>query len=162
TDGFESAVHEEIRAVEDACRAAAATDVFVAKDDAEREAIWRLRREMSFSLRTIASLKFNHDVVVPKGRIPELFRLIDGLRPAHQLCIRSFGSVGAGTSHVNIMVDKDDESAVNRVPQVERELFEGVVALDGSITGEHGIGFSKARYLPLELSVQTIALMKRV
>ncbi len=162
TDGFESAVHEEIRAVEEACRAAGATDLRVAKDDAEREAIWRLRREMSFSLRTIASLKFNHDVVVPKGRIPELFRLIDRLRAAHAMRIPCFGHVGDGNIHVNIMVDKDDEAAVKRVPQVERELFEGVVALEGSITGEHGIGFAKARYLPLELSPETIALMKRV
>ena len=52
----------------------------VAKDEAERQEIWRLRREMSFSLRTVASLKFNHDVVVPKGRIPELFALIAHLR----------------------------------------------------------------------------------
>jgi glycolate oxidase len=162
TDGFESVVHDEIRQVEAACRVAEATDVRIANDETERQEIWRLRREMSYALRTIASLKFNHDIVVPKGRIPELFALIDRLRTTHAMRIPCFGHVGDGNIHVNLMVDKDDEAAVKRVPQVERELFEGVVALEGSITGEHGIGFAKARYLPLELSPQTIALMQRV
>jgi glycolate oxidase len=162
TDGFESAVREEIGSVEAACRDAGATDVRVAKDENERQEIWRLRREMSFSLRTIASLKFNHDVVVPKGRIPDLFALISRLRESYGMRIPCFGHVGDGNIHVNIMVDKDDEAAVKRVPQVERELFEGIVALEGSITGEHGIGFAKARYMPLELSPETIALMRRI
>jgi FAD/FMN-containing dehydrogenase len=60
------------------------------------------------------------------------------------------------------MVNKDDEAQMAQVPAAERELFEGVVALEGSITGEHGVGFSKARYMPLELSAETIALMRRV
>jgi glycolate oxidase len=162
TDGFESVARDEIAQVEAACRAAGATDVRVAQDEAERQEIWRLRREMSYALRTIASLKFNHDIVVPKGRIPQLFTLIERLRTTHAMRIPCFGHVGDGNIHVNVMVDKDDEAAVKRVPQVERELFEGVVALEGSITGEHGIGFAKARYLPLELSPQTIALMQRV
>jgi glycolate oxidase len=162
TDGFEAAVKDEIRAVEGACRDAGATDVRVAKDESERQEIWRLRREMSFSLRTIASLKFNHDVVVPKGRIPELFALIARLREKYGMRIPCFGHVGDGNIHVNIMVNKDDEAAVKRVPQAERELFEGIIALEGSITGEHGIGFAKARYMPLELSPETIALMQRI
>jgi glycolate oxidase len=162
TDGFESAVREEIAQVETACRTAGATDIRVANDEAERQEIWRLRRELSYSLRTVASLKFNHDIVVPKGRIPELFTLIDRLRATYAIQIPCFGHVGDGNIHVNLMVDKDDQAAVSKIPQVERELFEGVVALQGSITGEHGIGFSKARYLPLELSPETIALMQRV
>ncbi len=162
TDGFASAVRDEILQVEAACRAAGATDVRVAKDEAEREEIWRLRRELSYSLRTVASLKFNHDIVVPKGRIPELFTLIEKLRAKYEILIPCFGHVGDGNIHVNLMVDKDDEAAVAKIPHVERDLFEGVVALDGSITGEHGIGFSKARFLPLELTPETIALMQRV
>lgn len=161
-DGFEAAVREEIAQVAAACRATAATDVQVARDEAERQAIWRLRRELSYSLRTVASVKFNHDVVVPKGRIPELFALVERLRAAYGIRIPCFGHVGDGNIHVNIMVNADDVARMARVPEAERALFEGVVALEGSITGEHGIGFSKARYLPLELSPETIALMRRV
>jgi len=60
------------------------------------------------------------------------------------------------------MVDSDDETTRATVKRAERALFEGVVALEGSVTGEHGIGFSKAKYLPLEVSPETIAVMKRV
>ena len=161
-DGFESAVREEIAAVAAACQAAGATDVRVAKDETERQEIWRLRRELSYSLMTVASVKFNHDVVVPKGRIPELFELVERLRAKYGIHIPSFGHVGDGNIHVNIMVNREDVAMMARVPEAERELFEGVVALEGSVTGEHGIGFSKARYMPLELSADTIALMRRV
>jgi glycolate oxidase len=60
------------------------------------------------------------------------------------------------------MVNREDVAMMARVPEAERELFEGVVALEGSVTGEHGIGFSKARYMPLEVSAETIALMRSV
>jgi glycolate oxidase len=161
-DGFAAAVREEIAAVAAACQASGATDLRVAKGEVERQEIWRLRRELSYSLMTVASVKFNHDVVVPKGRIPELFELVERLRAKYGIHIPSFGHVGDGNIHVNIMVNREDVEMMARVPEAERELFEGVVALDGSVTGEHGIGFSKARYMPLELSAETIAMMRRV
>ena len=74
----------------------------------------------------------------------------------------SFGHVGDGNIHVNILVDPADAEAMRRAEQAERQLFEEVVALDGSISGEHGIGFSKAQFLGLELSSETIALMRRL
>ena len=106
--------------------------------------------------------RYNHDIVVPKGRIPELFALVEGIRRQTGLLIPCFGHVGDGNIHVNIMVDANDAATVATVKAAELALFEGVVALDGSVTGEHGVGFSKAPYLPLEVSAPTIALMKRV
>jgi glycolate oxidase len=161
-DGVEAAVVEEIASVEAACRAAAATEVRVASDEAERNEVWRARRELSYALRTVGAWKFNHDVVVPKGRIPELFVLVERLRAETGLLIPCFGHVGDGNIHVNIMVDANDEATLATVKATERALFEGVVALEGSVTGEHGVGFSKAPYLPLEVSPPTIELMKRV
>jgi glycolate oxidase len=161
-DGIDEAVRAEIAQVASACRATRATDLRVAGSEPERQEIWRLRRELSYSLRTVASVKFNHDVVVPKGRIPELFALVERLRATYGIRIPCFGHVGDGNIHVNIMVNEHDIERLARVPDVERELFEGVVALEGSISGEHGIGFSKARYMPLELSPDVIALMRRV
>jgi glycolate oxidase len=124
--------------------------------------LWRARRELSLSLRTITPLKFNHDVVVPKGRIPELFALVRELREEFRLRIPCFGHAGDGNIHVNIMVDPNSQPEIARAHQAERRLFAGVVALEGSISGEHGIGFAKAPYLELELSPDAIALMKRV
>lgn len=161
-DGVPSAVDEEASRVERACRDAGATEVLRARDEQERSDLWRVRRELSYSLRTVASLKFNHDVVVPKARIPDLFALVDRIRSGFRLRIPLFGHAGDGNIHVNIMVDAADGEAIARARQAERVLFEGVVKLDGSITGEHGIGFSKAPFLPIELSPDEIALMKRI
>jgi glycolate dehydrogenase FAD-linked subunit len=161
-DGIASAVSEEAARVEQACRDASATEVLRAKDDAEREELWRVRRELSLSLKTITPLKFNHDVVVPKGRIPELFSLVDRLKHRYSLRIPCFGHAGDGNIHVNIMVDPDDAAELERAHVAEHDLFQGVVDLEGSISGEHGIGFAKARFLGIELSAEEIALMKRV
>jgi glycolate oxidase len=161
-DGIAEAIEKEAALVEQACRAAGATEVLRARDEQERQELWRVRRELSLSLKMIASLKFNHDVVVPKGRIPELFALVREIRERFRLRIPCFGHAGDGNIHVNIMVDKDDEAAIARAHEAEKRLVAGVVALEGSISGEHGIGFAKARFLPLELSEEEIALMKRV
>jgi glycolate oxidase len=162
SDGFPSGVAEEAARIEEACRAAGALEVLRADDDATRDDLWRVRRELSFSMKTIAGLKINHDVVVPRGRIPELFALVDQLRAQFNLSIACFGHAGDGNIHVNIMVDPDDAAAVARAREAEPALFRGVVALEGSITGEHGIGFAKAPFLGIELSPAEIALMRRV
>ena len=161
-DGVDAAVAHEIALVEEACRDSGATDVRRARDEAERQEVWRSRRELSYALRTVGAWKYNHDIVVPKGRIPELFQLVDRLRAESGLLIPAFGHVGDGNIHVNIMVDANDPDTNARVRVTEQALFEGVVALEGSVTGEHGIGFSKAKYLPLEVSPETIAVMRRV
>ncbi len=80
-DGVPAAVEEEASRVEQACRDAGATEVLRARDEAERAELWRVRREMSLSLKMVAALKFNHDVVVPKGRIPQLFELVGAAAP---------------------------------------------------------------------------------
>ena len=161
-DGIAEAIEEEAARVEQACRAAGATEVLRARDEHERQELWRVRRELSLSLKMIASLKFNHDVVVPKGRIPELFTLVRAIRERYRLRIPCFGHAGDGNIHVNIMVDKDNADEIARAHQAEEMLFAGVIALEGSISGEHGIGFAKAPFVPLELSADEIALMKRV
>ena len=161
-DGTPAAVAEEATRVQDACLTAGATEVLRAKDAGERDELWRVRRELSLSLKMVAPLKFNHDVVVPKGRIPDLFALVGRIREAYSLRIPCFGHAGDGNIHVNIMVSPDDADEVERAHEAEQVLFEGVVALEGSISGEHGIGFAKAPFLTIELTPDEIALMKRV
>jgi glycolate oxidase len=161
-DGWPEAVEAESAAVLDACRAAGAVILRRAESEAERGDIWELRRELSPALRQISPLKLNNDVVVPRGRVADLFELVERIRVTSRLPIASFGHAGDGNIHVNIMVPPDDPDAKRRADAAVRSLFEGVVALEGSITGEHGIGFTKAPFLDLELSPAEIALMKRV
>jgi glycolate oxidase len=174
-DGSPAAVEEEMVLVERACADAGSTAMRRASNEDERQELWRLRREISPALKQISTIKLNNDVVVPRGRIPQLFELVTRLRERSGLPIACFGHAGDGNIHVNIMVPETliagsgargdgqgPRDPLSRAREVERELFEGVVALEGSISGEHGIGFTKAPYLALELSAETIALMKRV
>ncbi len=161
-DGVAAGVDEECSRVADACRRAGALTVRRAGTDAERDAIWDARRELSFALRALAPRKINHDVVVPRGRVPQLFELVERLRRESGLMIPCFGHAGDGNIHVNVMCDPADPDQLRRAKTAERALFEGVVALEGSISGEHGIGFSKAPYLGIELSADVIALMQRI
>jgi glycolate oxidase len=161
-DGSASAIADEMDRVAQSCAAAGAVVVVRAETDSEREQIWSLRRQLSLALRATGLRKINHDVVVPRGRVPELFAAIAALKREHALRIACFGHAGDGNIHVNIMVDPADADALARARVAERHLFERVVALEGSITGEHGIGFAKAKYLGIELGEAEIALMKRV
>lgn len=161
-DGTPAAAADELRRAADACETAGASGVQAARDDAERETLWRIRRDLSLALRAAAPHKINHDVVVPLARIPDLFRAVDALRRELQLDLACFGHVADGNIHVNVLVDPEDAGQMARARAVERRLFEAVVALEGSISGEHGIGFTKRSYLGLELSAETIALMRRL
>ena len=161
-DGLAEQVAGESTRVETACREAGATEFLRAANESERAELWRVRREISPSLKVITPLKFNHDVVVPKARIPELFDLVDEIRTKFRLRIPCFGHVGDGNIHVNIMVTPGDEAEIQRAHEAEGELFRGVVALEGSISGEHGIGFAKKKYMTLELTPETIDVMRRV
>lgn len=162
TDGVAVAAEEEATRVEFACRGAGAVSVQRAATADEREELWRVRRQLSPALKTISTFKLNHDVVVPKGRIPALFEEIEGLRRAFGLTIPCFGHAGDGNIHVNIMADPASPDEVARARQAEQRLLERVVALEGSISGEHGIGFTKRPFIGLELAPETLALMRRV
>ena len=161
-DGTQAAVDEEIDQVAHACREVGAIRVVPAADDEERDRLWTTRRLISMALRATGLLKINHDVVVPRGRVPELFSVLDELREEYRLKIVAFGHAGDGNIHVNLMIDPNDPDQRTRATAAERVLFERVVALEGSISGEHGIGFSKLPFVPLELSPVEIALQRRV
>jgi glycolate oxidase len=161
-DGTQAAVDEDVERVARACREAGALRVALAAGDAERDRLWEVRRALSPALKATGLLKINHDVVVPRGRIPELFAVVRELKEAYRLRIASFGHAGDGNIHVNLMVNREDREELARARAAERVLFERVVGLEGSISGEHGIGFAKAPYIGIELSADEIALMKRV
>ena len=161
-DGTQAAVDAEIGDVAASCRDAGATRVSVAAGEDERSRLWHVRRELSAALKATGLLKINHDVVVPRGRIPDLFAVIEEIKRDCDLRVAAFGHAGDGNIHVNLMLDRTDPQQHARAERAVRMLFERVVGLEGSISGEHGIGFSKAPYIGIELSPDEIALMRRV
>ena len=161
-DGTPNGVEEDLDRVIDACRSVGAQKISRAATEVERDTIWSVRRQVSAALKATGLVKINHDVVVPRGRVPELFDVIGELKRTYRLRVASFGHAGDGNIHVNLMLTPGDAEERARAREAERFLFTRVVALEGSISGEHGIGFAKAPFLPLELSDEEIALMKRV
>jgi glycolate oxidase len=161
-DGTPASVTADADTVAAACLASRAARVERAASDADAEALWELRRQLSYALRATGLVKINNDVVVPRGRVPELMDTVAELRRAYGIDIACFGHAGDGNIHVNLMIPPDDAAARARSLEAERRLFERVVELEGSISGEHGIGFTKSRYLELELDAAQIDLMRRL
>ena len=107
------------------------------------ERLWQIRRGFSYALRDTGLVKLNEDVTVPRGRILDLFRLTARLQTKHRIPISSFGHAGDGNIHVNLMAPAGTRADDPRMHRILDELFRGVLAMGGVISGEHGIGLAK-------------------
>lgn len=107
------------------------------------ERLWQIRRGFSYALRDTGLVKLNEDVTVPRGRILDLFRLTARLQKKHGIPISSFGHAGDGNIHVNLMAPAGTRADDPRMHRILDELFRGVLAMGGVISGEHGIGLAK-------------------
>jgi glycolate oxidase len=134
----------------------------IAETHAESEEIWKVRRSVSPSLRKVNPDKFNEDIVVPRSKVPEMIRALEKLAAEHQVAIVNFGHAGDGNIHVNVMVDLRQPGMTERIDTIMDGVFAAAIALKGSISGEHGIGTAKARYLAMELDPATIATMRAI
>ena len=132
----------------------------IAETAQESEALWQIRRSVSASLRKVNPDKFNEDICVPRSKVPEMIRKIDAIADTYGIPIVNFGHAGDGNIHVNIMIDKKIEGQLDKAEKAIAEVFEGALALGGTMSGEHGVGIAKAPYIPLELTPATAAYMK--
>jgi glycolate oxidase subunit GlcD len=151
-DGQKNSVRGELPAVERVIRKHNPLFIERGLGDAECEKIWQIRREFSTALRASGLTKLNEDIVVPRGKLEDLFRFAARLQKKIKLPVACFGHAGDGNIHVNIMLDTKDPVAVKRAEAALDELFRWVIASGGAITGEHGIGLAKKRWWPLAVS----------
>src|SRR5271170_4775704 len=151
-DGQKNSVRGELPDVEKVIRRHKPLFVERGLGDSECEKIWQIRRELSTALRASGLTKLNEDIVVPRGRLEDLFRFTARLQKKIKLPIACFGHAGDGNIHVNIMLDANDSAAVKRAEAALDELFRQILAWNGAITGEHGIGLAKMRWWPLAVS----------
>ena len=148
-DGQRESVRGELQTLEKIVRRAKPQFIDRAFGAAQSEKIWQLRREFSYALRDTGLTKLNEDIVVPRGRLEELFAFAARLQRKHSLPVACFGHAGDGNIHVNMMVDRTDPDGERRADAALDELFPGILALGGVITGEHGIGIAKQKWWPL-------------
>jgi len=151
-DGQNNSVRRELKAVETIIRRQKPLFVERGFGNKQCEVIWQIRREFSYALRDTGLTKLNEDIVVPRGRLEELFKFTARLQKKHGLPVACFGHAGDGNIHTNVMVDFTQPGAEGRSKAALDELFAQVIAWGGAISGEHGIGLAKKRWWPLAVS----------
>ncbi len=136
-------------------------EVTMAEDEAAREKIWEARRAVSPALYHLKPAKINEDIVVPRGRIPDMLNILKRLSEETGITIINFGHAGDGNIHVNIMVDKNKEE-YEKARNLVKEIFRATIELGGTISGEHGVGLTKAPYISMEIPPAELDLMKKI
>ena len=163
-DGQEESVCSEAAAIHELLERRRPNALELATGEVDCEKLWTLRREFSNSLRATGLTKLNEDVVVPRTHLVDLLEFAESLQAKHGFPIACFGHAGDGNIHVNIMADRYNRDAAVR-EKVERaldDLFAQVLAWDGVITGEHGIGLAKKRWWPNATSEVVRELHRRL
>jgi glycolate oxidase len=161
-DGPEGQVAREADLLTEVCRAHGAIEVRRASDAPGREELWKLRRSISPSLRRLAPVKLNEDIVVPRSRLADMFDFLADLSDRTSVRIVTFGHAGDGNIHVNIMISGTDADETRRAEEAVGEVFRKTVEMGGTISGEHGVGISKAPFFEMEVGPLGVAVMKRL
>lgn len=139
-----------------------ASEFRVAKDASESSDIWFARRNCSQAINCYGSLKINEDITVPRSKLPALLEKIAEISAKYNVTTPCFGHTGDGNVHTNVMVDKNDPEAVKRGHEAITEIFKATVELGGTLSGEHGIGISKAPFMSLAFSEAEMNLFRAI
>jgi len=161
-DGSEAQVKEEAEKVIKVAKEHSCREVLTATTPEEEEEVWRVRRSISPALAQLKSGKINEDVVVPRSEIPTYLKFIRELSSELGILIVCFGHAGDGNIHTNFMYERGNREEEEKVHQAVERTFNKVIELKGSISGEHGIGFTKKPYLTLQLSPSELSVMRRI
>ncbi len=161
-DGLREAVERETATVERICRSGGAAELRVAGDDRERDRLWAARRAALPALARVKPTTILEDATVPRSRVPEMLSALQRIAREHSLTIGTFGHAGDGNLHPTILTDARDADEMRRVEAAVDEIFRVALDLGGTLSGEHGIGAAKQRYLTWELGEEGVELHRRI
>ncbi len=153
----------DLEATGEICFKSGAIDVFIAESQLDQERLWEARRMIPEALKAESPIIIKEDVVVPRQELPNLIKGIKEIRERYNLTIVNFGHVGDGNVHINILrKDMSEKKWKDIHSQVLSEIFKLTISLGGTISGEHGIGLYKKKFLPMALSESEIKLIKKI
>lgn len=156
-------VEEDLKCLREHFLEAGAMEFKIAQNESEAADIWFARRNCSQSIAIYGTLKLNEDITVPRSKLPELLEGIGQISQKYDFKIPCFGHTGDGNVHTNVMVkDKDDKEQVKKGYEAVEEIFKLAVGLGGTLSGEHGIGISKAPFMNLAFSEAELDLMRNI
>ena len=161
-DGTTSAMDSAITQIRRAASTAGLIDFKIAATVDEVTQLWAARKALSPALRTIAPKKINEDIVVPVSRIPELISGLNALAERYAITIVNFGHAGNGNIHVNLLIDPDDPVQMENAGACLDEVFNLVLDLQGTLSGEHGIGIEKREFVGREIDPVSLTLMRQI
>ncbi len=161
-DGHPAVVAEEAEQVEALCRKLGATQVHTARDAAERDRVWGARRAALSALAQLKPTVVLEDATVPRSQVPAMIRAIEEIGRKFKLPIGTFGHAGDGNLHPTILTDRRNQEEWRRVEAAVEAIFDAALALGGTLSGEHGIGKAKSRFLEKEVGPGTILYSKRI
>lgn len=158
-DGSQQEIVEATEAILQACQV---DGLIEAKPAEDTKALWAARKALSPLLKDIAPKKINEDIAVPVSHLPELLTGLEKLAAQYQISNVNFGHAGNGNIHVNLLVNPDNADEMKRAYACLDEVFSLVLSLQGTLSGEHGVGMAKRPFVPREIDETTINLMKAV
>lgn len=162
SDGHPQVVAEEINAMVGILESSGATSVEVAQDEAEAERLRTARRTAFSALARVRPTTILEDVTVPRSRLAEMVGYIAETARRHDLQIGVFGHMGDGNLHPTFLTDERDTEEMHRVEQALAEIVDKTLELEGTITGEHGVGLAKKSFLRQQLGDQSYSLLQRI
>jgi len=155
-------INKQMIKLKEICLRMGAKHVKIAKNKEERNNLWKARKALSPALFIYAPNKINEDIVVPRNKIPLMVKKISELKKKSGLMMVSFGHAGDGNIHCNIMFNKADEKELEIAEATVEELFDYTLELGGTISGEHGIGITKQKYISKEIDPYQMEVMKGI
>jgi glycolate oxidase len=160
--GHARMVEEDAQKVMEICKKCGSTDIRVARNEKERNDIWAARRNALPALARARPTTVLEDATVPRSRIPEMVAAVKRIAEKFKLEVGIFGHAGDGNLHPTILCDRRDSEEFHRVEQAVDEIFDVALKLQGTLSGEHGIGLAKARWMEKETNRATIEFAKSI
>lgn len=136
--------------------------ITIADDKSEIDKLWAARKSLSPALRELGGYKINEDIAVPISKLKELLQSLEGISKKYNIKIVNFGHAGNGNIHVNLLFETEDEKKSDNSRRCLDEIFNLVIKLEGTLSGEHGIGIIKKQYIEKEINNNTLKLMKNI
>src|SRR4051794_7873613 len=161
-DGDRHSIDRDMRRMAEAGEAGGATAVTIAASEEEAAGVLQARRAVLPALSRLEPLTILEDATVPRSRIAEMVGRIQEIAERHGLTIGTFGHAGDGNLHPTVVLDPADAAAVERAHEAFAEFFAAAIAMDGTITGEHGVGLVKLEHLERMLGAEHLALLRRI
>ncbi|MGE5838841.1 MAG: FAD-binding oxidoreductase [Deltaproteobacteria bacterium] len=161
-DGDKSLATKEAKRVKEICSRQGALEFRSASRRKEGEKLWEARRNVSESVYKLRPDKISEDIVVPRSRMAEFIGFLEDLSAAYGLPMAAYGHAGDGNIHVNILFDEKIPGQAEKTQAAVRELFHKVIEMRGTLSGEHGVGITKAPFIAMEISRPALELMARL